>query len=188
MQIIGISGSNGSGKDTIANWLGKEHGFYVASATDMLAEELIGRGLPLERENKRQISSEWRKQYGLAAIVDKAVVAAKTAGYEKLVVGSLRHSAEVDRVHELNGVVLWFDADPRVRYNRIQAGNRGRVEDQKTFEQFLAEEQAEMQQSGDVTSLNMATVKAKADSIIINDVQTIDAFIDAAKKALVEYL
>lgn len=188
MIIIGLSGTNGSGKDTVAHMLVEKYGFYFASATDMLGNELTKRGLSHERENKRAVSAEWRREHGLGVIVDKGVEEAKAAGYTKLVVGSLRNSGEADRVHELGGEVLWIDSDPGVRYKRITGSNRGRVEDQKTFEQFLAEENAEMQHSGDAATLNIAGVKAKADRFIQNDSASIEEFQALAEDALSDLL
>jgi dephospho-CoA kinase len=188
MLIIGVAGTNGSGKDTIAKVLSEKHDFYAASATDMLGAELTRRGLPHERENKRTVSAEWRREHGLGVIVDKAVEEAKTAGYTKLVVGSLRNPGEVDKVHELGGEVIWVDSDPRVRYDRIQKNNRGRVEDAKTYEQFLAEEEVEMSQSGDSATLSLSGVKAKSDRFIDNDSNSIEDFAEQIEKALVDLL
>ncbi len=188
MNIIGVSGTNGSGKDTIARMLADRHNFYAASATDMLGTELIRRGLPTERENKRNLSAEWRRQHGLGVIVDRAVAEAKAAGFDKLVVGSLRNSGEVDRLHELGGSMIWIDSDPKVRYKRISGANRGRVEDMKTFEQFLAEEQAEMEHSGDVATLNLSGVKAGADRFIDNDSNNIEEFMNSTEKTLEDLL
>lgn len=176
MLIIGVSGTNGSGKDTVAKVLSERYGFYAASATDMLGAELTRRGLPHERENKRMVSAEWRREHGLGVIVDKAVEEAKAAGYDKLVVGSLRNPGEADRVHELNGQMIWVDADPKIRYERIQKNDRGRVEDAKTFEQFLSEEGVEMSHSGDSATLSLAGVKSKADRMIENNGNSIEVF------------
>lgn len=188
MKIIGVAGTNGSGKDTISEMLAQRHGYYLASATEMLGAELDRRGLPHERENKRDVSTEWRKQHGLGVIVDKAVAAAKAAGYEKVVVGSLRNPGEVDRVHELNGQVIWADADPKIRYSRIQSNNRNRTEDNKTFEEFLSEEQAEMQNSNDAAKLSLSGVKAKSDIFISNDGNDIEGFKNQAEKELADLI
>lgn len=168
MKIIGLAGTNGSGKDTVGQILAEDYGFFVVSATEMLEEELKKRGLVFERENKRKVGNEWREQYGLSAIVDKAIEQAKAAGADKLVIGSLRHPAEAEKVKELNGTVVWVDADPKIRYERIQSNNRGRVEDQKSFEEFIKEEQDEMHSTGKAAQISGAEVKKLADIFIEN--------------------
>ncbi|MCA9327552.1 AAA family ATPase [Candidatus Saccharibacteria bacterium] len=172
MKLIGIAGTNGSGKDTVGTLLAKKHGFLFISVTEMLREECRTRGLAVERENLRMISAEWRREGGLGVLVDKAVAVYEQLGeeYQGLAVASLRNPGEVDRVHELGGKVVWVDADSQVRYDRIQTANRGRgSEDTKTYEQFLAEEAAEMQSSGDAATLDMSAVKDKCDATILNE-------------------
>lgn len=188
MTIIGIAGTNGSGKDTVAHMLTERYGFFFASASDMLGDELLKRGLPLERANKSALSTEWRRKYGLGAVVDVGLELAKKAGSQKMVVGSLRNPGEADRVHEQSGIVVWVDADQKVRYDRISSNNRGRVEDQKTFAEFIAEEKIEMTHSGDENTLNMSGVKTKADIFIENNDNNIEAFKNQAEKALSNYL
>lgn len=176
MIIIGLSGTNGSGKDTVGHLFAEAHGFLFADATQMLGDELTQRGLSHERENKAALSAEWRRQYGMAAIVDKAVESFKKGNYKGLIVGSLRHPGEADRVHEFGGTVIWVDADPEVRYARITKNSRGRVEDQKTFEEFLAEQEREMHPTGDAATLNIAAVKERADIFLDNNGNDIEAF------------
>lgn len=170
-EIIGLGGTNGAGKDTVANLLAAEYGYLFVNVSDLFATELARRNWPPDREHKGKLSAEWRREYGMGVVVDKALKAYReTSGYNGLVVGSLRHPGEVDRVHELGGMVLWIDADPEIRYQRIQNGNRGRgAEDDKTFEEFLAEEQREMTPSGDGATLNMAAVKERADEVVFNN-------------------
>ncbi len=172
MRLIGISGPNGSGKDFVGELLASEHSFLFMSLTDQLREEAKKRGMPVDRESTRTISAEWRRAEGLAVLVDHAVewFRPQENEYTGLIIASLRHPAEADRVHELGGTVLWMDADPKVRYERIINANRGRAEeDNKTFEQFLLDDQAEMHPSGDVATLNMSGVRDRADVIIMND-------------------
>jgi hypothetical protein len=122
----------------------------------------------------RTISAEWRREQGLGVLIDKAVEYFKeqSGDYKGLAIASLRNPGEADRVHELGGIVLWLDADPRVRYERVQANAAARdraEEDNKTFEQFVAEEQAEMHTSGDAATLDMSAVKGRADVTIVNE-------------------
>lgn len=188
MKIVGISGTNGSGKDTIGHMLSERHGWLFISVSDLLRDEARKRGKPVEREVLHDISTEWRREGGLGVLMDKAVELYKQNEdrYQGLVIASLRNPGEADRIHELKGQVIWADADPRVRYDRIQANafNRGRVqEDTKTFEQFLDEEEAEMQNT-DPTKLSMLEVKERADIFLENDGKDIDAFKDYVEQDL----
>ena len=186
MKIIGIAGTNGSGKDTVGQMLAEHYGWLFISVTDILRNGLRERSLPIERKNLRNLSAEWRRQSGLGVLIDKSVEQFKTqeGKYTGLAIASLRNPGEVDRIHELGGKVVWVDADPKLRYQRIYSRQRS-TEDKKTFEQFLAEEHAEMDHhGGDEATLNMAGVKAKADIFITNDSNSLGNFKKTAKRAL----
>src|SRR5579859_6550857 len=106
MKIIGISGTNGSGKDTIGVLLAERHGWLAVSASeDLFIPELKKRGLPLEREQMATLSAEWRRESGAGAVVDKAAEKFnrenKSRRYKGLAIGSLRHPGEAARVQEL---------------------------------------------------------------------------------------
>jgi cytidylate kinase len=175
MKIIGLAGTNGSGKDTVGHILADDYGYLFVSVTDLLREEAQKRRLEPSRENLRLISAEWRRETGLLGVlVDKALAKFQQADgdYKGLVLASLRNPGEADRVHELGGTTVWIDADPRVRYDRIQANaaSRGRAEeDNKTFEEFQSDEAVEMSQSGDAATLDMSAVKDRCDIFISND-------------------
>lgn len=186
MKIIGVAGTDGAGKDTVGEMLAGRHGWLYVSVTDILRREARKRNLPLERQNLRQISAQWRRENGLGVLVDKAVeqFESQKDKYKGLAIASLRNPGEADRVHELGGKVVWVDADPRIRYNRIIARKRG-TEDEVTFAEFMAEEKAQSQHSGDEAILSLDDVKAKADIFLENNGNDIEAFKDAAEKALV---
>jgi dephospho-CoA kinase len=176
-RIIGLGGTNGSGKDTVGQILASRHGYLFVSVTEILRDELRHRSLPVTRENLRQLSAEWRRKSShLGVLVDKAVEQyEKTPGeFTGVAIASLRNPGEADRVHELHGKVIWVDADPKVRYDRVQANAASRQrkeEDNKTFEQFQAEELTEMnkQAGADDATLNMSAVKDHCDIFIDNN-------------------
>jgi dephospho-CoA kinase len=185
IKIIGIGGTNGSGKDSLGQMLAERHGWLFVSVTDILRDELKKRGEPIERENLRKLSSEWHSQYGAGALTDIAIKKFKPADgqYKGLVIASLRRPGEVNRLHELGGKLVWVDADPKVRYERISGRNRS-AEDSKSFEEFLADEELEMQGSSGHT-LNMSKVKALADIFLQNNGNDIENFKDEAEKAII---
>lgn len=182
MKVLGISGTNGAGKDTLAHWLQDRLGWQFVSVSDILRAELGRRGQPIERKNLRELSTELRKQKGLGALVDMSVQQFDNQ-FSGLVISSIRNPGEVDRIHELGGKIIWIDADPQIRYERIMGRRRG-TEDTKTLEQFLAEEQEEMKGTGDPASLDMQAVKDKADINIMNNTYTTEEFIKLAEKSL----
>lgn len=187
-KIIALSGTNGSGKDTVGQMLAERYKYLFISVTDLLREEARSRGLETNRENLRQISSEWRRDSGLGVLVDKAVAmyqSVKDKYPGGVTMASMRNPGEADRIHELGGLMVWVDGDPKVRYERIQSSQRGRdAEDNKTFQEFLSEEQVEMQHSGDETTLNLAGVKERSDIFIENNSSSIETFKDEAEMAL----
>ncbi|HVX58400.1 MAG TPA: AAA family ATPase [Candidatus Saccharimonadales bacterium] len=187
-NIIGIGGTNGSGKDSLSEFLRDDLGWlFVSASGDLIIPELKARGESLERPQMAALTTQWRKQLGMGAVVDKAYEQFQAQGglgkYKGLVISSLRHPGEADRLHELGGQVVWVDADPRVRYDRIY--NRGQGDkDKKTFEQFLAEEQAEASHTGHNATLNTSAVKDRADIFVYNDSNDLEVFKSVAKKAL----
>jgi dephospho-CoA kinase len=185
MKIIGLSGTNGAGKDTVGELLAEHHNFLFVSVTEMLRDEARRRGSPVEREVLRNISAQWRRHHGLGVLVDKALEYFKSQEkhYDGLVMSSLRNPGEIDRLHELGGQLIWVDADPKVRYDRIFSRRRGR-EDDKTFEQFLTEEEAEMKPMGDEATLNMGAVKEHADITIQNNTNDVAVFRNKIEKTL----
>ena len=189
VKIFGVTGTNGSGKDTVGEMLVERHNFALVSNSDQLREEARKRGLPVTRKNLSEISAEWRRKEGLGVLSKKSYN--KFLSFDKkhdgLAIISLRHPGEAEYIQSLGGKVIWVDADPRVRYARISKNvhARGRAgEDDKTFEEFMAEEEREMQHSGDSATLNMSAVKERADIFLENNGNDIDAFKDAAEKAL----
>jgi len=100
-----------------------------------------------------------------------------------LVISSIRHPWEVDRIHQLGGKIVWLDADPKLRYERIFSRGHG-DKDQKTLEQFLAEEESEKHHSGDKATLNWQAVKDRADIFLTNDSNDVEAFKQKAQQTL----
>ena len=192
LKIIGLAGTNGAGKDSVGALLADRYGYFFYSLTELMREECRRRGIPITRENTRTISAQWRRESGsLAILIDRSMEVFEQAGgftkYKGFVMSSLRNPGEVDRLHELGGSLLWIDADPRLRYDRIQknAASRGRAgEDDKTFEQFQQEEYDEMHPpaGADAAVLNTAAVKDRADIFVTNDGDTLDS-LDAALRA-----
>jgi|SRR5665213_915547 len=191
MNLIGIAGTNGSGKDTLGQILADKYGYLFISVTDILRDELKRRGLPLSRRFMGELSAEWRRAYGLGVLVDRAwaIYNEEADKYRGLAIASIRNPGEVDRIHELDGEVVWVDALPETRFERIQAnrtirGAERSVDDNKTFKQFLSDEKVEMHYSGDQATLNLTEVKEKSDIFIENNSNKVESLLDKVENSL----
>ena len=188
MKVIGVGGTNGSGKDTLSHILASDYDWlFVSVSADLIIPELKRRGLPLERENMAALTAEWNRQISPGAVVDKAIERFQQMSgsheYQGMAISSIRHPWEAERIHELGGQVVWVDADPKVRYQRVFSRGQG-DKDRKSYEQFLAEEQAEQHHAGDEATLNWQGVKDRADIFLTNDSDDIEQFKQKAQQAL----
>ncbi len=191
--ILGLAGTNGSGKDTVGHLLDERERFLFITITEILRAYLRRENKPPTRENLRTLSANWRSKHGLGVLVDRAmdIYKAEKSLYNGVVIGSIRNPGEVDRIHELGGKVIWIDAKPEVRYDRVRknAIARDRIEeDNVSYEQFLKDEQEEMENPDktDTTRLNMSAVKEKCDSFIDNSEGSIEHFYERIAQVIQE--
>src|SRR5271154_509982 len=95
-KLIGLAGTNGSGKDTVGHILSKDYGYLFISVTEILRGELSKRDLESNRENLRSLSAQWRKLHGLGVLVDRALdqFQGEADQYSGLVIASIRNPGE----------------------------------------------------------------------------------------------
>ncbi len=173
-RIIGVAGTNGSGKDTLGELLSEEAGYTDVSLSDILRGILDEQGLPHTRENLSATSKAIREAEGDGAMVRRVVA---EHGYDTgLCITSIRTGGEVDELHRAGGILVWIDADEKVRYDRIVSAKRGRNEDTVTFEEFQRQQRAEMTPSVQGGGLNMGAVLEKADVLLENEFKSLDAY------------
>src|SRR5687768_15554112 len=94
MKIIGVSGTNVSGKDTIGSIIAELYDCWFISVSVLLRVECRKRGLEVTRENLRTISAEWRRDFGLGVLIDKAIELAEHNGRSGVIACPLRNVGE----------------------------------------------------------------------------------------------
>lgn len=164
-MIIGITGTDGAGKGTVVAHLVAHHGFTHYSARDLIVAEIERQGLPVDRNQMRITANELRGVYGNDVVVKKALERASVEGRERIVIESIRALAEAECLKAEGGILLAVDAEPEVRYQRVQA--RRSATDQVSYEQFLAHEELE-KNDPDPHGMQKAKVIEMADFVIMN--------------------
>jgi dCMP deaminase len=177
-MIIGLSGTNSSGKDTVAEYL-QGAGFTVVSLSDILRDEMRKRGIEINRENMIETGNLLEEEWGAGSL---AKIAIKEYGNKrKLVISSIRKPAEIDFLKKNPDFKFIFvDAPIEMRYERILKRKR-EGEEKITLEEFKRQEEIEM--SGQ-SSQNLGYCKEKADLILIND-KTVEELL-AKVKTIIE--
>lgn len=164
-MIIGLTGSFGAGKGTVVDYLIEKKGFKHYSATGFITEEIVRRGMPVNRDSMIEVANDLRATGGPASIVDALYERAQIDGGDAII-ESLRAVAEVRRIKELGGKVIGVDADPRIRYER--AFQRGSEKDNVSFEKWLEQQQQESNPN-DPTKQDVFGSLAESDYILTNN-------------------
>ncbi len=159
--LIGLTGTNGAGKGTVASFL-IDRGYAYHSLSDILREELAARGIEAGRDNLIRIGNELRGRFGPDVLARRTW--AKIQGPS--VIDSIRNAKEIEFFRSREGFVLVaVDAPIEIRFRRVQA--RGRDESASTLEDFRHKEEQEM--AGNDSTQQLARCMAMADRLIVND-------------------
>lgn len=163
-MIIGLTGTNGSGKTVAAEHLQKK-GFQFYSLSDVIREELAARGIPPNRENLIAEGNRLRSELGPAILAQR--VGRKIRTDQNYVIDSIRNPHEVRALRESGDFhLLHLDAPVQERYRRVRARGGERVP--ASFEEFVEQEQRELE-SSDSSSQQLRATWAEADETLEND-------------------
>ncbi len=121
-MIIGVTGKNCAGKDTVAEILQKKS-FYHISLSDIIREDLATMGKPPTRENLIAHGNFLRTTHGPSILAQRAL--AKLSPDKHHVITSIRNPSEVDLLKQRKDFMLiTVDAPLNVRYQRLISRGR----------------------------------------------------------------
>ncbi len=164
-MIIGITGTLGSGKGTVVDYLVKTRGFKHYSMSGFIREEILRRGLAVSRDTYTVVGDDIRAKNGAEFMAMSLCKRAIQTGGDS-VVEALQSVGEAEEVRK-NGGKLWaIDANPHIRYERIQL--RKSEKDSVSFEDFIRVEKIEME-STDPARHNIGHVMQMADMVLTNN-------------------
>jgi len=168
-MIIGVTGSYGAGKDSVAEVL-QQMNFYHVSFSDLLREELKRRKLEITRDALISVGNELRSKYGPSVLAQLALDRVKDG--ENYVFTSIRNPAEVELLQKRQDFLMTKVVAPEeVRLRRIVSRNR--EHDPKTLSELREKEAKEnskdpnAQQLIKVASMAKVTLNNDADKEIL---------------------
>jgi len=160
-MIIGLTGTNASGKTTVLNYLISKN-FDAHSLSDLLRDQLQQNGEAPTRENLIRLGNQLRENLGASVLADriKSKITSKNA-----IIDSIRNSAEIASLRNLSHFYLIaVDAPIELRYERAKARNR--AEHLDSLENFIRWENQE--KSHNVNHQNIDACIALADFKLYN--------------------
>jgi dephospho-CoA kinase len=167
MIIIGVTGTIGSGKGTVVEYLVSKHGFRHYSARQFLGEEVKRRGFPDNRDSIVETAISLRTQYGADYVAEQLYARAIENG-QNAVIESIRNTQEIELLRNKpeKFYLVSVDANPHIRFERIQ--KRKSSTDNIDFDKFLSDERREMS-SNNPNAMNISECMKLADAQIQND-------------------
>ena len=145
-MIIGITGTNGSGKGTVVDYLVTRKGFTHYAARDFLTAEVKRRGLEVDRSSMRTVANELRETYEPSYVIKRLYEKALNDQCTKIVIESVRNIGEAEFLKSQGALLIAVDAPQQVRFERVQT--RRSTTDQVDFNTFVEHEEREMHPVG----------------------------------------
>jgi len=168
-MLIGIVGLNGSGKDTVAdylvttyNWAHKDLGQEIRDELKILGRDYQDRSVMTEYANYK------RKTLGADYWCKKAL---SSLNSDYIVITSIRNPAEAQLIKTKGGKIVEIFAEDKTRFDRTRErvkNNPNAHGDVESFEQFKARQQVELEHP-DPSKQQLLACIAMADYRLDND-------------------
>ena len=132
MIVLGVVGKIGSGKDTVANYIG-EHGFLVLNMADIFREMARREGYSTDRKTMQKL----RVEKGRTFLAEETVRVMKASEKDKIIVTSIRMSDDWIIIKKAFPAarLITVDASPDTRFERLASRERDKVNNREEFDE-----------------------------------------------------
>ncbi len=142
--VLGVLGENGSGKGTFIEILKTLASGPVSHKTfskDILKRTLEIWSIPSTREHLQKLAVVMRDAYGPETLTNAMYHLVVNDPAPLVIVDGVRWETDAAMIRRFpKNRLVYINADPRIRYERVKKRNEKVGEGEKTFEQFLEEE------------------------------------------------
>jgi len=172
-EIIGLSGRNSAGKDTLAEYLVENYGYTHVPTGDMVRAEAMKLYGNIERETLQKVAPAYKTEHGVGVFVNLALKKPRP-----IVISGIRSIGEFKAIKDAGGVTVFVDADPRLRYERMKERARD-AEADKSFEEFIELDEREKNAGPTEADYRVDEIDEKSD-IHLNNSGTKEEFYEKA--------
>lgn len=146
--LIGLVGLQGCGKGTLADILVQKHGAGYFRYSAIISEILTRLAVEKTRGNYIKASLALRNTFGEDVFSYAVETAALAAPQEIVVIDGIRRPEDIVALEPLpNFHLISIEADAPLRFERMKKRGEKATESGMTWEQFLADEQAETERT-----------------------------------------
>lgn len=161
--VLAISGNIAAGKNEAAEYLEKKYKAYAYRSSEVLRDILGRMYLPKTRENMQKVSTMIRNYFEEDIISYIASLDLKKIKNRLVAINGARRFSDLERLKKYFKIkLIYIDASPGNRYDRISKRSENSDERKKTFNEFKNDHKREAEKQ-------IKSLRTKADFIIKND-------------------
>ncbi len=142
--ILGLVGTLASGKGAVKQYLTEKYQAQGLKFSDVFRDVLNRIDVPTTRENLQKVSTALRSSFGEDLLSRVIVSDVQKINSSIVIVDGIRRLSDIEFLKDMpNFFVIAVDADSKLRYERMKLRNENIGDNDKTYEDFLNDENAE---------------------------------------------
>lgn len=168
--ILGFVGDLAAGKGTLAKYLHEKYGSNTYRFSSMLRDMLDRIYVEKTRENLQDISTFIRARFGQDVMSKVLAKDVENDQGEIVIVDGIRRPTDITYLQQLPGFhLIYVTAESKLRWERLVARKENPGDENKSYEEFLKDEQSEADQL-------IGTLGKEAEFTIVNNGTKEDLF------------
>jgi dephospho-CoA kinase len=142
--IIGFVGQIACGKEVIKKYVAEKYNSKDCKFSSSLRDVLNRLNIEVTRENLQKVSTSLRSTFGEDLLAKAISCDASNLDSEVVIIDGVRRMSDIKYLKDLpNFYLIKVEADEKTRYERMKVRNENKGDSEKTFEQFLADQNNE---------------------------------------------